>query len=105
MANKPASVPLRVYPVTLSAALGSVAITVPTAVVFSARLKVESDVKAGGWFAVTVTATESRSLPPRPSKTVIRKVRFAAFDGAVKVGPAAVALLSVTVVPAVCSQR
>ena len=102
--NSPASVPLRVYPVTLSSASGSVAVTVPTAVVCSGRLKLALDVKAGAWFAVTVTVTVSRSLPPLPSMTVTRKVSVAALDGAVKVGPATVVSLNVTVAPAVCSQ-
>ena len=88
----------------LSAASGSVAVTVPTAVVFSARLKVVPDVNVGGSFASTVMSTLSRSLPPLPSMAVTWKVSVAALDGAVNVGPAAVALLNVTVAPAVCVQ-
>ena len=89
----------------LSSASASPAITVPTGVVFSARLNIASDVNLGGAFPLTVMSTASRSRPPRPSMTVTWKVSVAALDGAVKVGLAAVGLLNVTSAPAVCAQR
>ena len=73
--NSAASVPLRAN-VTLSAASGSAAATVPTAVRFSARLKVASDVNAGGSLtSVTVTvrswvAVSARSPTPPVAVTV-----------------------------------
>ena len=76
MANRAASVPLRLYPVTLSAGSGSAAVTVPTAVVFSARLKVALDVNVGASLtSVTVTvrswaAVRTRSSAPPVAVTV-----------------------------------
>lgn len=67
IANKAASVPLRVDPVTASPETGSVAATVPTAVVFSARLEVASDVSVGASLAslaVTVRSWVAVRVPP-----------------------------------------
>ena len=75
MAKRSASVPLRAND-TLSAASGSLATNVPTAVVFSARLNVASDVIVGGSLAsVTVTvrswaAVRTRSSAPPEAVTV-----------------------------------
>ena len=65
----------------------------------------------GFWFgvagaAVTLMTTSSVAVPPRLSVTVRRKpsATLLLWLGAVKVGLAALALLSVTVVPEVCVQ-
>ena len=71
--NKAASVPLRAY-VTLSPASGSVAATVPTVVVFSARLKGSMDLNVGASLtSVTVTVRSwvaVRARPPVPPVAV-----------------------------------